>query len=87
MDKEIEMTDDEQSEWIDRSNTPICSYFIPITKCQVVGCNSASEWIDRFDIIGKKDVEVELCRNHHLVFLKPRKEYIAIEVKARNWYD
>lgn len=52
------------------------------TECQVAGCNRASEWIDRFDIIGKKDVEVELCRNHHLVFLKPRKEHIAIEVKA-----
>ena len=52
------------------------------TECQVAGCNRASEWIDRFDIIGKKDVEVELCRNHHLVFLKPRKEHIAIEVTA-----
>ena len=52
------------------------------TECQVAGCNRASEWIDRVDIIGKKDVEVELCRNHHLVFLKPRKEHIAIEVKA-----
>ena len=52
------------------------------TECQVAGCNRASEWIDRFDIIGKKDVEVELCRNHHLVFLKPSKEHIAIEVTA-----
>jgi len=52
------------------------------TECQVVGCTRASEWIDKFDILGKKDVEVDLCRNHHLVFLKPRKERIAVEVKA-----
>ena len=56
------------------------------TECQVAGCNRASEWIDRFDELVGSEIgdmlEVELCRNHHLVFLKPRKEHIAIEVKA-----
>ena len=32
--------------------------------CQAVGCTKFSEWIVPYDILGKKNVEVYLCKKH-----------------------
>ena len=32
--------------------------------CQAVGCTKFSEWIVTCDILGKKNVEVYLCKKH-----------------------
>ena len=44
--------------------------------CQVVNCTKFSEWIVPYDILGKKNVEVHLCKEHE----KTNKSF-TIEVK------